>query len=147
MSYSLSTGHMRRYKELARFLIKYGALRHARPDRTRKGIGREQLLVEKNGAKAEELSEDLEKMGPTYVKLGQFLSTRSDLLAPQYIEALARLQDSTERFAYEKVEEIVSSELGMPVSGLFSFSIKSLLPPHLSPRSTGRSCLTADPSP
>ena len=126
MSFSLNARHLRHYKELARFLVKYG-----RSDMLfQAGLERvldEENPVEKIDAKAEELSKDLEKMGPTYVKLGQFLSTRSDLLAPQYIEALARLQDSTERFAYEKVEEIVTSELGTPVSRLFSFFDKTPL--------------------
>lgn len=118
--------HLKRYKELAAFLIKYG----------RRDLiflaDLEKVLDEERGKpkiipKAEELPKDLERMGPTYVKLGQFLSTRSDLLAPQYIEALSRLQDSAEHFSYEKVEEIVTSELGLPVSRLFSFFDKAPL--------------------
>ncbi len=126
MSFFLDARHLKHYKKLARLLIKYG-----RSDIIfRAGVEKvsdEEHPVEKNGAKAEELSKDLEKMGPTYVKLGQFLSTRSDLLAPQYIEALARLQDSAEHFPYEKVEEIVTLELGLPVSRLFSFFDKTPL--------------------
>jgi predicted unusual protein kinase regulating ubiquinone biosynthesis (AarF/ABC1/UbiB family) len=95
--------------------------------------GLEKLLAEGESPidvecpKAEELPKDLEHMGPTYVKLGQFLSTRSDLLASQYIKALSRLQDSAEHFSYEKVEEIVTSELGQPVSRLFPFFDKTPL--------------------
>ncbi|MGC9965377.1 MAG: hypothetical protein ABSE08_08220 [Syntrophobacteraceae bacterium] len=81
MSLFLNPGHLRHYKELARFLIKYG-----RSDIIfRAGLEKvldEEHPIEEIGAKAEELCKDLEKMGPTYVKLGQFLSTRSDLLAP-----------------------------------------------------------------
>ena len=110
MSLSLDAKHLRHYKELAGFLIKYG-----RSDIISRA-GLEKVLDEEHPAgkvspKAEELPKDLEKMGPTYIKLGQFLSTRSDLLTPQYIDALSRLQDSAEHFPYEKVEEIVSSEL------------------------------------
>ena len=126
MSLSLDAKHLRHYKELAGFLIKYG-----RSDIiSRAGLEKvldEELPAGKVSPKAEELPGDLEKMGPTYVKLGQFLSTRSDLLNPQYIEALSRLQDSAEHFPYEKVEEIVSSELGLPVSRLFSFFDKTPL--------------------
>ena len=126
MSLSLDAKHLRHYKELAGFLIKYG-----RSDIISRA-GLEKVLDEGHPAgkvspKAEELPKDLEKMGPTYIKLGQFLSTRSDLLTPQYIDALSRLQDSAEHFPYEKVEEIVSSELGMPVSRLFSFFDKTPL--------------------
>lgn len=126
MSLSLDAKHLRHYKELAGFLIKYG-----RSDIiTRAGLEKvldEEHPAEKVSPKAEELPGDLEKMGPTYVKLGQFLSTRSDLLTPQYIEALSRLQDSAGHFPYEKVEEIVSSELGLPLSRLFSFFDKTPL--------------------
>src|SRR5690625_7954768 len=53
----------------------------------------------------EELVEDLKKMGPTYIKLGQLLSTRSDLLPEPFLEALSALQDDVERISYEEVQE------------------------------------------
>ncbi len=49
-----------------------------------------------DSAEAERLAKDLEKLGPTFVKLGQVLSTRADLLPPAYLEALSRLQDDVE---------------------------------------------------
>jgi predicted unusual protein kinase regulating ubiquinone biosynthesis (AarF/ABC1/UbiB family) len=45
---------------------------------------------------ARKFAADLEKLGPTFVKLGQHLSTRADLLPPVYLEALSRLQDNVE---------------------------------------------------
>src|SRR5260221_13808161 len=69
---------------------------------------------------AEKLAADLEAMGPTFVKLGQLLSTRSDLLPAPYLNALARLQDKVRPFAYEEVEAIVTSELGVRVSKAFA---------------------------
>ncbi|SPF50157.1 ABC-1 domain protein [Syntrophobacter sp. SbD1] len=126
MSLSLDARHLKRYRELAGFLIKYG-----RSDIFfRAGLEKvldEQPAAERVSPGAEELPKDLEKMGPTYVKLGQFLSTRSDLLEPQYIEALSRLQDRAEYFSYEKVESIITSELGLPVARLFSFFDKTPL--------------------
>ena len=56
--------------------------------------------------------DDLEKLGPTFVKLGQLLSTRVELLPQAYLDALARLQDKVEPFGFAEVEKIVSSELG-----------------------------------
>lgn len=68
----------------------------------------------------EELTEDLIKMGPTYVKLGQLLSTRPDLLPPHYMEALATLQDDVEEVEYEVIEEIFKEEIGIRISKAFA---------------------------
>ena len=67
----------------------------------------------------EELTEDLKKMGPTYVKLGQLLSTRPDLLPPHFMDALATLQDDVEAVDYEVVEEIFREEIGERISKAF----------------------------
>lgn len=68
----------------------------------------------------EELTEDLIKMGPTYVKLGQLLSTRPDLLPPHYMEALATLQDDVEEVEYPVIEEIFREEIGIRISKAFA---------------------------
>ena len=68
----------------------------------------------------EALASDLEKLGPTFVKLGQVLSTRPDLLPPAYLEALTRLQDNVEPFALADVQRIVEEELGARLSKAFS---------------------------
>jgi predicted unusual protein kinase regulating ubiquinone biosynthesis (AarF/ABC1/UbiB family) len=70
-------------------------------------------------ANAQALAEDLEGLGPTYVKLGQLLSTRADLLPAPYLEALTRLQDKVEPFPFEEVEHIVEREIGARVSKAF----------------------------
>lgn len=70
--------------------------------------------------KPEELVEDLKKMGPTYVKLGQLLSTRPDLLPDSYLQALASLQDDVDEVPYEKVQQIIEDEIGVKISKLFS---------------------------
>jgi predicted unusual protein kinase regulating ubiquinone biosynthesis (AarF/ABC1/UbiB family) len=59
-------------------------------------------------------------MGPTFIKLGQLLSTRPDLLPQPYIDALTRLQDNVEPFAGEEAERIVGEELGVRVSKAFT---------------------------
>ncbi|HEV7525162.1 MAG TPA: AarF/UbiB family protein [Acidimicrobiia bacterium] len=69
---------------------------------------------------AESLADELERMGPTFVKLGQLLSTRSDLLPPVYLDALARLQDRVAPFGFEEVEAIVTAELGVRLSKAFA---------------------------
>jgi ubiquinone biosynthesis protein len=68
---------------------------------------------------AESLTRDLEALGPTFIKLGQVLSTRVDLLPPPYTTALARLQDNVQPFSFADVERIVESELGVRLSKAF----------------------------
>lgn len=75
----------------------------------------------------EELAEDLKKMGPTYVKLGQLLSTRPDLMPESYMKALERLQDDVEEIPYAEVEKIVEEETGQRMSKAFlSFDVQPL---------------------
>ena len=59
-------------------------------------------------------------MGPTFIKLGQLLSTRPDILPLPYLQALTRLQDRVEPFSFAEVESIVISELGVRLSKAFS---------------------------
>ncbi len=120
MSISLRPEHLKRYKDLALLLVKYGRTDIMRQVGLDKIIREGEQLSEPGARKAEDLPNDLERLGPTYVKLGQFLSTRSDLFPPQYMDALARLQDRAERFSYEMAEEIVTSELGIRISRAFA---------------------------
>ena len=69
---------------------------------------------------AEQLADDLEEMGPAYVKLGQVLSSRPDLLPPAYTKSLARLQDNVKPFSFEEVSVIIEAELGVRLSKAFA---------------------------
>jgi predicted unusual protein kinase regulating ubiquinone biosynthesis (AarF/ABC1/UbiB family) len=66
------------------------------------------------------LAADLEKLGPTFIKLGQVLSSRPDVLPPAYLAALARLQDHVQPFPFADVQRIVEEELGARLSKAFS---------------------------
>ncbi|MBI3973922.1 MAG: AarF/ABC1/UbiB kinase family protein [Chloroflexi bacterium] len=72
-----------------------------------------------HAAYADSLASALEELGPCFIKLGQLLSTRPDLLPPPYITALSRLQDRIAPVPSEQVIQIVEQELGAPVSDLF----------------------------
>src|SRR5690554_1737419 len=76
-------------------------------------------VVSKFDHTPEELTEDLKKMGPTYVKLGQLISTRPDLLPSHFMEALSTLQDDVDEVEYEVVEEIFKEEIGLRISKAF----------------------------
>ena len=67
----------------------------------------------------DELVEDLKNMGPTYIKMGQLLSTRPDLLPDAYLKALATLQDDVPPIPYEEVHRIVEEEIGTRISKAF----------------------------
>ncbi|HWC33584.1 MAG TPA: AarF/UbiB family protein [Mycobacteriales bacterium] len=118
MKVATATRHLGRYLDIGRLLMKYGRsdlIEQAGIDTT--------LLddVEPEGAHAEgiELAADLERLGPTFIKLGQLLSTRADLLPAPYIDALARLQDRLEPFGFEAVRATVEDELCVRLSRAF----------------------------
>jgi predicted unusual protein kinase regulating ubiquinone biosynthesis (AarF/ABC1/UbiB family) len=71
-------------------------------------------------ARAVAFAKRLKEMGPTYIKFGQILSTRPDIVPPEYIAALESLQDSVEPFSFADVERIVEEELGAKISRIFA---------------------------
>src|SRR3954467_4177023 len=111
-----------RYADLVRLLVKYG-----RSDLVQQAGLDPALADEPDGqgdvaaarAEGDELAADLERLGPTFIKLGQLLSTRTDLLPPAYLESLSRLQDALEPFPVETVREIIEEELGARLSRVF----------------------------
>ncbi|HYR74326.1 MAG TPA: AarF/UbiB family protein [Pyrinomonadaceae bacterium] len=121
MALSLKPERIKRYKDVVALLIKYGRSDLVQQTDLDTGlIEHERALASTAEPKAEELAADLEKLGPTFIKLGQLLSTRGDLLPEPYLEALARLQDNVEPFSPAEVEQIISSELGGRISKLFA---------------------------
>ncbi len=117
----ITVGHLKRYHQIARLLWKYG-----RSDLVKQmelpedEPGQTPEVVVEDGA-PERLADDLEAMGPTFVKLGQVLAGRADLLPDSYVAALARLQDRVKPFPYAEVEQIVMNELGVRISKAFSY--------------------------
>jgi ubiquinone biosynthesis protein len=117
----MKTRHLKRYGEIARLLVRYG-----RSDLVRQA-GIEDVPGEIDQSKdtplgelSERFAKDLEALGPTYIKVGQLLSTRADLLPAPFLQALARLQDDVAPFPYEQLEEIVTTELGVRISKAFA---------------------------
>jgi ubiquinone biosynthesis protein len=122
MGISLKSEHLKRYKDITLLFMKYGRSDLVKQAGLEDALGDESSLAATESAapQAEELANDLEKMGPTFVKLGQLLSTRADLLPAPYLASLARLQDKIEPFSFKDVERIVTSELGVRISRAFS---------------------------
>jgi predicted unusual protein kinase regulating ubiquinone biosynthesis (AarF/ABC1/UbiB family) len=117
---SLKSEYLKRYKDFAFLLFRYG-----RSDLVRRA-GLSELLPEEEEAagkpppEAEAFARDIERMGTTFIKLGQLLSTRPDIVPPAYAQALARLQDDVEPVAFAEVEEIIAAELGVRLSKPFA---------------------------
>ncbi len=119
MGISLRPEHLKRYKDMARLAYKYGRSDLVRSAGLEGALEDEVETPAGQPAQAEELATDLERMGPTFIKLGQLLSTRPDLIPPAYAAALSRLQDRVEPFPGEDAERIVTEELGVRISKAF----------------------------
>jgi ubiquinone biosynthesis protein len=120
MAISLKPQHLKRYGQIAALLAKYGRSDLVKSSGLDETLDAEQRVTPKEAAKADELAADLEKLGPTFIKVGQLLSTRVELMPQAYLDALARLQDNVEPFGFDEVEKIVASELGVRMSKAFS---------------------------
>lgn len=117
---SLKPERLKRYKDVTLLLVKYGRSDLVKQAGLEDHLDLSEQDLSQTTPKAEELAADLERLGPTFIKLGQLLSTRADLLPTPYLEALSRLQDRVEPFPYEEVDRIVSSEIGVRISKAFS---------------------------
>src|SRR3954470_1558394 len=119
MTSTTRLGRVRRYADLIRLVMRYGG-----PDLLR-GLdtapGPHDPVDDDAIKDAERLARDLEERGPTFVKLGQLLSTRPDLLPPAYIEALSRLQDRVTPADFADIRATVESELGVRLAHLCDF--------------------------
>jgi len=106
----------RRYQEISRILLRHGfgfLLEAARP---RRGP----LRLPDTLPPARHLRLALEELGPTFIKLGQILSTRPDLLPSPLIAELVLLQDRVAPFPFAQVRRRVEEELGAPLEVLFA---------------------------
>ena len=118
----ISSMHLKRYREIAALLWKYGRSDLVEKMRRNEGFEMEPIETPAGNGKAspEQLADDFEAMGPTFVKLGQVLAGRPDLMPMAYLTALSRLQDRVKPFPYADVEQIVMAELGVRISKAFS---------------------------
>lgn len=117
---SLLPNNLERYQKFLSFMLKYwnsDLLNETASNAMEEETAREFSDYEQS---PEELVDDLKQMGPTYIKLGQLLSTRPDLLPDRYLEALASLQDDLPPIPYEEVRETVETNIGEKISKAFN---------------------------
>lgn len=117
--------HLNRYREVAAILAKHGfgdLLHVARLDHYLEA-GLKSVLHRHTAFDSAERPERLRlaliELGPAFIKAGQYLSTRADLLPEDYLQELAKLQDDVPPFPAEEARRMVEAELGAPVSRLF----------------------------
>ena len=118
--------HIQRYRQILTVLFKYGFgdLVHTLKIEQYLEIGL-QMISRKRREKIETLSRAervrmaMEELGPTFIKMGQILSTRPDLLPVEFIQELGKLQDHVPPFEYAQVKDIIERELGVPLGQLF----------------------------
>lgn len=104
-----------RYAAVATLLLKH------RPDLiTTPETGTGTPATADESEEAKRLATDLEKLGPTFIKLGQVLSTRADLLSPAYLEALSRLQDDVAPVPLADVQKTIEGDLNVRLSKAFA---------------------------
>lgn len=81
------------------------------------------VLISKKNLKynpGKRLAMALEELGPTFIKLGQALSTRSDICGEEIASELSKLQDKLPAFSKENVKDIIESEMGKPIEECFT---------------------------
>ncbi|MGH9246879.1 MAG: ABC1 kinase family protein [Acidimicrobiales bacterium] len=107
-------GRSRRYVEISSIAFRHGLVPYNR--RRRRAFGDQGERAELSRS----LRLALEEGGVTFVKLGQLLSTRRDLLPPEFIDELTRLQERASPEPWEHVERVLDEELGGPWSDVFA---------------------------
>ena len=121
--------HLMRYRQVIGIIIKNGFANIIDAMNIDRYIesGLQLIPFVKVNEKVERLSANqrirmaLEELGPTFIKMGQVLSSRPDLIPPGLLNELSRLQDRVPAFEFEQVQAIIASEFGKPCDQIFTF--------------------------
>jgi ubiquinone biosynthesis protein len=117
--------HLPRYREIVTILWKYGFAEVLRLVALQRFLGMEDatITLREEGLLSKPIPERmrlaLEELGPTFVKFGQIVSSRRDLITDEYYVELCKLQDEVPPFPSDEARSIIAEELGRPVAELF----------------------------
>jgi len=119
--------HINRYREIAAVLIRHGFGDFLATTNLEKYIDLGKRIISskktppaaKTLSRAERIRMALEELGPTFIKFGQIMSNRPDLLPPDLIRELEKLQDAAPPFPEEESRRLIEQELGAPVGEIF----------------------------
>ncbi len=118
--------HTRRLQEIVSILIKYELTDYIKILRLDKSVklyqqlaARQTVIANKKHTRWELIRMAIEELGPTFIKFGQLLSNRTDMVPPELITELVKLQDFVPPFSEEKVRKVLRKELKKPIDTLF----------------------------
>jgi ubiquinone biosynthesis protein len=122
MSVPAATRQLGRLSEIAQVAAKHG-FGYLFDTRRRDGLpfrAREiEIPAEEGSTRGQRLRAMLDELGPTFVKFGQLLSTRPDVVPPDIVFELRSLQDAVTPFPYEQAAEVIEHDLGLSIERLF----------------------------
>jgi ubiquinone biosynthesis protein len=118
----MSSAYRNRQKQIAEVLVRYEMGHLLEVFGLERFVRLERRVLHRGPTRTrpESLRFALEELGPTFIKLGQVLSTRADLLPPDFQTELAKLQDNTLRVPADVIERTISSELGGATTEVFA---------------------------
>lgn len=117
--------HIKRYRQILRVFVKHGfgalieqlgLFNYLNIKRLRK---KDSKVIKEKLSIGERLRLSLEELGPTFIKLGQILSTRSDIFPPDVIAELEKLQDAAPPIPFENVKSVIESEFDDKLENIF----------------------------
>ena len=120
--------HLARYRQILAVFFKYGFGDLIELLKIEQYIEIGLQLISKNRrsrleklSRAQRVRMACEELGPTYIKFGQILSTRPDLVPVDFIKELSKLQDNVPSSPFSEVSKIIESELGGPPEDIFDY--------------------------
>jgi len=123
----LGPRHLRRYREITGILVDYGfgavlaQLGLSDQLNIPRRLLRRKPAIEEEVSLPQRIRLALEELGPTFIKVGQVLSTRADLLPPEFIDELRLLQDQVPTGPWEPIRDLVETELEASIQEVFAY--------------------------
>jgi len=122
---STLTRNLSRIKQVINVATKYGFLRIIKRIGLFNLVTMKPTKFEAEGDEPVRVRKMLEELGPTYVKIGQVLSMRPDLIPPEYVKEFSNLYDKAAPLPFEKIKKRVESELGKPLEEVYKSFIET----------------------
>ena len=138
----------RRFAAITRVMLKHGLgdvleQLSGRAGKKEMGFQNKDLIFKSGFPSPKRIRLALEELGPSFIKLGQLMSTRADLFPPEYIEEFTKLQDHVPPVPFPEIKKVIEDELKRPLAEIFQvfnpepIAAASVAQVHLAELSTG----------